>query len=114
MPMQKTSRTTALSMVLAFAAWAVSIAAHAGSGDMQVVSRIDPEFPREAVQAGADSGKVKARMTIGGTGEVTRVEILEAIPRRLFDRAVVKSLSQWKYGAGSDGRLVEIEIDFHR
>ena len=81
---------------------------------VQVLNRVDPEFPREASQAGADKGRVKARMTISGSGEVTRVEIVEANPRRLFDRAVVKTLSQWRFNSGNDGRQYEIDVDFHR
>lgn len=93
---------------------ASSLGAFAASDLVQVVARVDPEFPREATQAGADKGRVKARMTISGGGEVTRVEIVEAAPRRLFDRAVVKTLSQWKFNNGNDGRQYEIDVDFHR
>jgi protein TonB len=92
-----------------------SLAVLAAPSDLvQVVNRVDPEFPREASQAGADKGRVKARMTISGLGEVTRVEIVEAQPRRLFDRAVVKTLSQWKFNNGNDGRQYEIDVDFRR
>ena len=101
-------------IALAFAAaWASPLAA-AGSGDATLVSKVEPEFPREAIQAGEDEGLVKARMTVDETGEVTRVEILEARPRRIFDRAVVRTLSQWKFNRGNDGRSVEIEIAFKR
>ena len=101
-------------IVLGLCAWAISFTAFAGSGDATLLAKVEPEFPREAIQAGADKGRVKARMTLDGTGEVTRVEILEASPRRLFDRAVVKTLSQWKFSNGSDGRMVEIDVDFRR
>ena len=86
----------------------------ASAGDLVPVSRIDPEFPREAISAGADAGKVRAKMTIDASGEVSRVEILEANPRRIFDRAVVKTLSQWKFSPGSDNRSMEIDVNFHR
>jgi protein TonB len=78
------------------------------------VNRIDPEFPREATQAGASSGHVKARMTIDAVGEVTRVEVVEANPHRVFDRAVMRSLAQWRFNPGADGRSYEIQIDFRR
>jgi periplasmic protein TonB len=99
---------------LALCAWAIPVVATAGPGDATLVSKVEPEFPREAIQAGADSGKVKARMTLDGTGEVTRVEILEASPRRVFDRVVVKTLSQWKFTSGNAGRAIEIDIEFKR
>jgi protein TonB len=100
-----------------FAALAVclgAMSAAAVAADVQVVSKVDPEFPREAVQAGADKGLVKARMTVDASGEVVRVEILEAQPRRVFDRAVVKTLSQWRFNAGTAGRTVEIDVNFTR
>lgn len=84
------------------------------AAEPQLVSKVDPEFPREAVQAGTEKGRVKARMTLSPSGEVTRVEVLEANPRRVFDRAVVKTLAQWRYSPGPDGRQVDIDIDFRR
>jgi protein TonB len=100
-------------MVLALGAALFSLSAYA-AGDAQVVSKVDPEFPREAAAAGVEKGMVKARMTVDGSGEVTRVEVLEANPRRVFDRAVVKTLSQWRFNAGAAGRLVEIDVNFTR
>jgi protein TonB len=91
-----------------------SLSASGASGDAQVVTKVEPEFPREAVVAGVEKGMVKARMTIDGTGEVTRVEVLESQPRRVFDRAVVKTLSQWRFNSGASGRLVEIDVNFAR
>lgn len=101
-------------VAVALAAWAMPAAVLAGPADATLVSKVEPEFPREAVQAGADRGIVKARMTLDGSGEVTRVEVLEANPRRIFDRAVVKTLSQWKFNPGNSGRAVEIEVEFKR
>ena len=87
----------------------VSLAAHA---QLRPVSKIDPEFPREALIASVDKGKVRARLTIDSSGEVTRVDIVESNPRRVFDRAVVRSLSQWRYERGAEGRTIEVDLDF--
>ena len=80
----------------------------------RLVTRVDPDFPREALQAGVYQGSVKARMTLDETGQVTRVEVVDATPRRVFDRAVVRALSQWRYNEGAGGRTVEAEVDFKR
>lgn len=80
----------------------------------KLLARVDPEFPREAVQAGAEKGMVKARMTLDGNGNVMRVDIVEANPRRIFDRAVVRALSQWRFSDGPSGRTVESEVEFKR
>ena len=95
---------------LAAAALFVSLGAKA---QLRPVSKVDPEFPREAQLASVDKGRVKARLTIDATGEVTRVDIVEANPRRVFDRAVTRSLSQWRYEAGPAGRTVEVDLDFN-
>ena len=86
-------------------------AAHAAA-ELRPVHRVDPEFPSEAVKAGATKGKVTARMTLDGTGKVTSVEIVDALPRRLFDRAVTRALADWRYAEGASGRVVEVEIAF--
>jgi len=78
----------------------------------KLVTRVEPDYPREAIVAGAERGSVKARMTLDGNGNVTRVEVVEANPRRLFDRAVVRALSQWHFNEGPSGRTVETEVEF--
>ena len=80
----------------------------------RLLQRVEPEFPREALQAGEEKGVVQARLTVDERGSVTRVEVLEAYPRRVFDRSVIRALSQWKYNDGSPGRTVEIEIAFKK
>lgn len=99
---------------LALAALLVASSAAFAGDDIKVVARTEPAFPHEAVAAGADSGKVRARMTIDGSGEVKRVEILDANPRRLFDRSVTRALAQWRFNSGADGRSYEIDLDFKR
>lgn len=99
---------------LAALACLASLSFHSFADDLKPLTRIPPEFPREAAAAGADKGHVKARVTIEASGEVSRVEIVDASPRRVFDRAVVRSLSQWRYPAGSAGRTTDIDIDFQR
>ena len=97
------------SFALAAAACLVSLGAHA---QLRPVSKVDPEFPREAALASVEKGHVKARHTLDASGEVTRVDILESNPRRVFDRAVVRSLSQWRYERGAEGRNIEVDLDF--
>ena len=112
----KTLNQTRFVRALAIAAFALSFntGAVASTGGLQVVERVQPEFPREADRAGVNDGKVKARMTIDASGEVTRVEVLEATPRRIFDREVVRALSQWRFAKGSEARAMEVELDFRR
>lgn len=87
-------------------------AAAAADSPARILSREDPSFPREAVQAGVSQGTVKARMTIDAQGRVTRVDIVDATPRRVFDRAVRTALSNWRFDAGREGRTAETEVVF--
>jgi protein TonB len=91
---------------------ALAVALPSLANDIRPVHRVDPEFPSEAVKAGATKGKVTARMTLDAAGKVTNVEIVDAIPRRLFDRAVSRALADWRYAEGNSGRVVEVEIAF--
>ncbi len=78
------------------------------------VSREAPNFPREAVKAGIDEGTVHARMSIDASGNVTNVQIVEARPPRIFDRAVRETLGHWKFNGGADARSYDTEIEFRR
>ena len=77
-----------------------------------VVSREQPDFPRDAARNGVESGSVRARAIIGATGTVSSVVILEARPPRVFDRAVTQALQRWKFNPGADGRSYEAEFNF--
>jgi protein TonB len=101
----RTARAAFLGAILA-----ASSGAFAGS--LVPVSKVVPDFPREAQLASVDKGHVKARLTLDAKGEVTRVDIVDANPRRVFDRAVVRSLSQWRYEPGTPDRSVEVDLDF--
>jgi protein TonB len=78
----------------------------------RVVSREEPVFPREAVQNGVREGRVTARMNIDASGSVTRVDIVSAEPRNVFNRSVQRALQRWKFEPGADGRSAETEIVF--
>ncbi len=81
---------------------------------LEPISRESPEFPREALAAGVDTGVVRARLSIDASGRVTGVEIVESRPRRIFDRAVSRALSRWTYAPGEAGRTTDVEIAFNR
>jgi periplasmic protein TonB len=76
------------------------------------ISRVQPEYPREAERKGISSGRVVARLFIDEKGNVTEVKIVEANPSRYFDRAVINALSQWKFQADGEKYIGEIEVEF--
>ena len=78
------------------------------------ISREQPDFPREAIRQNIDTGTVRAKLTINAAGEVTNVAIVQSRPSRIFDRAVIASLTRWKFNPGAEGRSYETEINFQR
>jgi periplasmic protein TonB len=76
------------------------------------IERVEPVYPREAIKDNIASGKVVARLQVDEKGLVTSVTIVEANPRRVFDREVIKALSQWKFKPEGDRYIAEIEITF--
>jgi protein TonB len=65
-------------------------------GDLLPLVRIEPVYPQLALSRGIE-GRVKARILIKTDGSVESVEILEADPPRLFDRAVIRAVQRWKF-----------------
>jgi TonB family protein len=78
------------------------------------IAHVIPEFPDEAAQAGVAEGRVRAQLEIGADGSVTRVNILESQPGRVFDRAVNETLMRWKFARGAANRRFDAEIEFRR
>jgi protein TonB len=74
--------------------------------------RVNPTFPRQAIKDGVSTGRVVAMLTIAPNGSVTNVEIRSSSPPRIFDREVIRALSQWKYAPEPTGFLNQVEISF--
>ncbi len=83
------------------------------SPSARVISRVDPEFPDEAVRAGIPRTRVKTRVTLDADGNVLRVDLAQGTPR-VLDSAVVSALSRWVFEEGPYGRSVEVEVEFKR
>lgn len=88
---------TALSALLLSA---LATPAHA-QGARKAVSREAPAFPSDALDEGITSGSVKVRLSVGADGAVTKVDILEANPKGVFEKAVTRTLMRWKYEPGA-------------
>ncbi len=78
----------------------------------KVVKKVPPEFPAEAARKGINSGSVRAKLLIDGEGKVSEVEILEAEPKRVFDRAVTSALMEWRFAGSGDKQTHEVKLVF--
>jgi len=76
------------------------------------ISRVSPEYPRDARRRNIDNGRVIARLNIDEKGNVTDVKIVEANPPQVFNRSVIEALSQWKFQADGEKYVGEIEVEF--
>jgi protein TonB len=85
--------------------WQENVAA--AEGDVIPIVRIDPQWPREALLNGIE-GWVKVEFTILADGTVTDPVVLEAEPRRMFDRNALRAILKWKFKPRIiDGKPVE-------
>jgi len=73
--------------------------------------RVDPTFPREALRRNI-TGRVVAWVHVAPSGAVTDVEIRQS-SNRIFDREVIRALSQWKFNPEPVGFIGEYEIVFN-
>ena len=71
-----------------------------------------PSFPREAMKARVEKGKVDAILTIDEKGNVAEVRIVGSDPPRVFDRAVRETLVEWKCVADGTRYQASVEINF--
>ena len=72
----------------------------------------DPSYPREAIRAGVQKGRVVARLQIDEKGLVTEVNIVSSEPRGVFDKVVRAALEGWKFKAEGEKYVGEVEINF--
>jgi protein TonB len=71
-----------------------------------------PTFPREAIRAKVEKGKVNVLMSIDEKGTVTDVRITSAEPPRVFDRVVHDTLMEWKCAGDGTKYQASVEINF--
>ncbi|WP_127023904.1 energy transducer TonB [Rheinheimera mangrovi] len=86
-------------------------------GDATPIVRIEPKYPVQAARDGLQ-GWVKMRFTIMEDGSVGDVAVVEAEPKRVFDREAIRALKRWKYSPKVvDGKAVQqpgimVQLDF--
>ena len=65
-------------------------------GDATPIVRIEPKYATQAARDGKE-GWVQLSFTIDELGGVTDVEVIDAEPKRIFDREAKRALRKWKY-----------------
>lgn len=86
-------------------------------GEATPIVRIEPKYPIQAARDGKE-GWVRLSFTINEVGGVDDVEVIEAEPKRVFDREAKRALRKWKYKPKIvDGKPVKqfnmrVQLDF--
>ena len=81
-----------------------------GAGDMLMpLQRIEPVYPYRAQQSGIE-GFVTFRFSVNAEGGVQDVEVVEARPKRQFERAAIQAINKWRYQPrpGATDKLVQV------
>jgi periplasmic protein TonB len=81
-----------------------------GAGDMLMpLQRVEPVYPYRAQQAGIE-GAVTLRFSVDAEGRVQDVEVIEAKPKRQFERAAIQAINKWRYQPrpGASDKLVQV------
>lgn len=82
------------------------------------VVRINPKYPIEAMNNGIE-GYVVLSFNINEIGQVFNINIIDAEPKRIFNRAAKQALKKWKYQAKVvDGQAIAqenltVKLDFN-
>ena len=67
-----------------------------GDGELIALVKIAPRYPRKAAMAKKE-GWVKVEFTVTELGTVRDAKVVDADPRRLFDRAAKQAILTWKF-----------------
>lgn len=86
-------------------------------GEATPIVRIEPNFPMQALREGKE-GYVKLSFSINQIGRVEDIQIIDAKPRRLFNKEAKRALKRWKYkpkminGKAVKQRGLTVQLDF--
>lgn len=76
-------------------------------GDAVPMVRVPPQYPERAAQRGIE-GRVLVEFTISKSGSVKDAKVVAYEPSKIFNKAALKAVSQWKYNPKiEDGKAVE-------
>ena len=70
----------------------------ARSGLPDLISSVQPTYPRDALRDGV-AGEVTVAFTVNADGSVSGASVVSSNPRRVFDNAALEAIRKWKFEA---------------
>lgn len=58
--------------------------------------KVEPDYPRKAARQGIE-GWVKLKFTVNEDGSVIDVKVVDAEPRRVFNKSAKRAIKRWKF-----------------
>jgi TonB family protein len=84
-----------------------------GAGD-GVVRRVVPDVPRSAANTIQGTVRVKMKVQVDASGNVTQAEFVSRGPSQYFSRLAEKAARDWKFVPGESARVWNLQFDFRR
>jgi len=72
------------------------IAALGSAKELDVVQRVQPKYPMDALRVGAQ-GSVILQLSIGADGTVTDARVVAATPEGVFEESALSAVQKWKF-----------------
>ncbi|HEY5758414.1 MAG TPA: TonB family protein [Steroidobacter sp.] len=85
---------------------APAIATPAPTDEPKLVRMVQPQYPQDAMMRGIE-GWVEVSLQVSATGDVIAPRVEESSRGRMFNRAALAAVEQWKYEPRSDGSTSE-------
>jgi protein TonB len=118
LPIAETSGTNAAEEQIATSAPEPTPAAvaPAPSDEPKLIRMVQPQYPQEAMMRGIE-GWVEVSLQVSAAGDVVAPRIEESSRGRMFNRAALAAVEQWKYeppGEGSTGERIRVRLKFQQ
>jgi protein TonB len=98
--------STGANIVAENAATAASPVAGVNYIEPKLIKMVQPRYPQEAAMRGLE-GWVDVSLEVSSSGDVIAPRVEESSRGRMFNRAALNAVQQWKYEPRSDGRISE-------
>jgi TonB family protein len=79
------------------------------SVEPKLVKMVQPQYPQEALMRGIE-GWVEVSLQVSAAGDVTATRIESTSRGRLFNRAALAAVQQWKYEPRANGQESEVRV----